>query len=87
MTLLTKKQQESYENEKVCYMCKEKFEIEYVKDKKYRKVKDHCHYTEKCRTAAHSICNLKVSVPKNSSIAFQSGSNYDYHFIIKELAK
>ena len=24
---------------------KEKFENKYVKDKKYRKVRDHCHYT------------------------------------------
>ena len=58
-----------------------------VKDKKYRKVRDHCHNTEQCRTAAHSICNLKLGVPKNSSMAFQSGSNYDYQLIIKELAE
>ena len=33
MKLLTKKQQESYENAKICYICKEKFEKEYLKDK------------------------------------------------------
>ena len=27
MKLLTKVQQESYENSKICYICKEKFEI------------------------------------------------------------
>ena len=58
-----------------------------MKDKKYRKVKDHCHYTGKYRGAAHSLCNLKYSVPKNISIVFHNGSNYDYHFIIKELAE
>ena len=36
--LLTKEQQESYENAKICYICKEKFENKYLKDKKYRKV-------------------------------------------------
>ena len=45
MKFLTKEQQESYENAKVCYICKEKFENKYGKDKKYGKVRDHCHYT------------------------------------------
>ena len=45
MKLLTKEQQESYENAKICYICKEKSENKYLKDKKYRKVRDHCHYT------------------------------------------
>ena len=58
-----------------------------MKDKKYHKVRDHCHYTGEYRGAAHSICNLKYSIPKNISIAFHNGSNYNYHFIIKELAK
>ena len=33
MKLLTKEQQESYENAKICYICKEKFENKYLKDK------------------------------------------------------
>ena len=57
MKLLTKMQQESYENSKICYIFTEKFENEYLKDKKYRKVRDHCHYTGKYRGAAHSKCN------------------------------
>ena len=56
-----------------------------MKDKKYRKVRDHCHYTGKYRGAAHSICNLKYSLPRNFPIASHNGSNHDYHFIIKEL--
>ena len=87
MKLLTKEKQESYENVKICYTCKEELENKYMKGKKYRKVKDHCHYTVKYRSAAHSVCNLKYSVPKNSHIIFHNGSNYDYHFIIKELAE
>ena len=38
MKLLTKEQQESYENEKICYIYEEKLENKYVKDKKYCKV-------------------------------------------------
>ena len=36
--LLTKKQQESYENVKNYYICNKKFENRYVKDKKYLNV-------------------------------------------------
>ena len=59
----------------------------YVKDKKYLKVRDHCYCTGEHRGAAHSICNLKYSVPKKNPIAFHNGSNYDYHFIMKELVE
>ena len=39
------------------------------------------------RDAAHSICNSKSSVPKKIPLVFHNGSNYDYHFVIKELAE
>ena len=51
MKLLTKEQQESYENAKISYICKEKFENKYLKDKKYCKVRDHFHYTGEHRGA------------------------------------
>ena len=85
MKLLTKEQQESYENAKICYFYKENFENKNLKDKKYNKVRDHCHYTEEYRSAAHSTCSLKYSVPKKIPIVFHDRSNYDYHFIIKEI--
>ena len=52
--------------------------------KKYLKVRDHCLYTREYRGAAHSMRNLMYSVPKEILIDFYNGSNYDYHFIIKE---
>ena len=58
-----------------------------MKDKKYRNGRDHCHYTGDYRGAAHSICKLKYSVLKKISIVFHSGSNYNYHFITKELTE
>ena len=87
MKLLTKEQQKSCENAKICYICKEKFENEYGKDKKYWKVRDHCHYTRKYRGDAHGICNLKYSILKKIPIAFQNGPNYDYDFIQKVLTE
>ena len=84
---LTKEQQEPYENAKLCYVYKEKFENKYLNDEKYRRARDHCHYTREYRRAAHSICNLKYSLPKTFLIVFHNNSNFDYHFIIKELAE
>ena len=58
-----------------------------MKDKKYYKVRDYCHYAGEYRGAAHSICNLTYSVPKKILTVFHNRSNCDYHFIIKELAE
>ena len=58
-----------------------------MEDKTYGKVRDYCHYTGEYRSAGHSICNLKYRVPNKIHIVFHSGSNYEYHFVIKELAK
>ena len=51
-----------------------------------KKVRDHCHFTNKYRDEAHTICNLRFNVPNEIFVVFHNGSNYDYHFIIKELA-
>ena len=59
----------------------------FVNVKNHQKVRDHCHYTGKYRGAVHSICNSKFNVPNEFPVVFHNGSNYDYHFIIKELAK
>ena len=70
---------------KVCYILY--MEKLFNNDEKQQKVRDHCHYTGKYRGAAHNICNLRYKVPKEISLVFHNGSSYDYHFIIKELAK
>ena len=56
-------------------------------NKKYYKVRDHCHYTGKYRGAAHNICNLRYKTPKEIPAIFHNGSTYNYHFIIKQLTK
>ena len=83
MPLATK--EEIYHNkQKICYICKKEFDNN---DKKNYKVRDHCHYTGKYRSAAHNIGNLRYKVPKEIPIVFHNGSTYDYHFIVKELVK
>ena len=83
MISLTTEEKVHYNKQKVCYICKKVFN----NDKKQQKVRDHCHCTGKYRGAAHNICNLRYKIPKEIPVVFHNGSTYDYHFIIKELAK
>ena len=53
--ILTNEEKESFENQKVCYICEKEFST----DKSYRKVRDHGHYTGIYRGAAHSSCNVR----------------------------
>ena len=76
----------SYKKQNVCYICKKEFSTD-DDNKKYYKVKYHCHYTGKYRRAGHDICNLRYKTPKEIPAVFHNGSTYDYHFIIKKLAK
>ena len=87
MIPLTHKEEKYYE--KHCHICKKKFfnSKDDKRYKKYHKVRDHDHYPGKFRDAAHSIYNLRYPVQKEIPIISHNGSNYDYHFIIKELAK
>ena len=39
------------------------------------------------RKIAYSICNLWYKIPKEIPVVFHNGSTYDYHFIIKQLAR
>ena len=41
----------------------------------------------KIRGAAHRIFNLRYNTPDEIPVIFHNGSNYDYQFIIKELAE
>ena len=87
MKLLTNEQQKSYENAKTCYICKERFEDKYAKDKKYISKLDTTSIMQVNTVVLHKTCNLKYSAPKKRFIVFNNASNYHYHFIIKELAE
>ena len=81
MIPLTNEEKESYEKQRICYICKKEFGA----DKNNKKVRDHCHYTGRYRGAAHSIYNLRYKIPREIPVVFHNGSTYDYHFIIKQL--
>ena len=87
MMPLTKKEEKKHNKQEVCHICKKKRFTTDDNNKKYHKVRDHCRYTGKYRSAAHEICNLRYKIPKEIPVMFHNGSTYDYHFIIKELAE
>ena len=86
MDPLTEDEKESNENQKLCHICEKEFCAD-NNNKEMRKVRDHCHYTGKYRGGAHSKCNLNYKIVKEIPVLFHNGSVYDYHFIIKYLAR
>ena len=82
MIPLTKKEEKKHNKPEVCYICRKEFNTD-----DNDKVRDHCHYTGKYRSAAHNICNLRYKIPKEIPVVFHNGSTYDYYFIIKNLAE
>ena len=74
MIPLTIKEEIYHNKQKIYYICKKEFDMN---DKKYYKVKDHCHHKGKYRGAAHKICNLRYKIPKEIPIVFHNGSTYD----------
>ena len=86
----TNEGKESYENQQNCHTCGKEFCTDKNNKKEFKlkqKVRDHDHYTGKYRGAAHSDCNLRYKIPREIPIIFHNGSRYDYHFVIKKLAK
>ena len=86
MISLTREENESYLKQEVCHICKKEF-ITDIGNIKYRRVRDHCHYAGKYRSVAYNISNLRYKTLKQIPTVFHNASTYDYHFIIKELAK
>ena len=81
MKKLTDEEEKSYNLSQLCYMCDNVFTDEDPK------VHDHDHSTGFFISAAHRSCNLRRKRQKNLKIFMHSGSRYDFHFIVKSLAK
>ena len=88
MIQLTKEEKRSHKKQEAFHICKEKFCMD-KDDEDYinrKKVKHHCHYTEKFRGAAHSKCNLNYKVLKDIPVIIHNAS-YDAHFTINQLVE
>ena len=75
--IITEEEQEQFNNAIECWICGG-----FLGDDK---VRDHCHYTGQYRGAAHKLCNLRYSSPKNISVFFHNLAGYDSHLFIKKL--
>lgn len=81
MEKITKEKRLELNNVKICHVCTKAFkEGDEI-------VIDHCHFTSKARTRLHSACNLLLKSPRFLPIVMHNGSNYDFFFILPELAK
>ena len=63
MIPFTKKEPKLNQDATACYIYGKRFSKKFVKDNNSRKVRDHCHFKDKYRYAAHSICNSRFNVP------------------------
>ena len=82
MTRLTDVQKREHEAAEKCHICLKEFN-----DPRNRKLKDHCHYTDLYRGAAHNNCNLKYRIPGHIPTVSHNLSGYDAHLFIKELGR
>ena len=65
----------------ICHICQRP-----IKEDE-EKVRDHCHFTGKCRGAAHKCCYLNCRKPLLLPVIFHNLQGYDAHLFIKQLAK
>ena len=88
---MTDEDKEDFKNAKQCFICGDKFRMNYKNAKeaeKYKKVRDHCHFTGKYRGCAHSACNLNFcnryfKIP----VFFHNMKNCDGHLIVQNADK
>ena len=86
---LTNDEREQHKKAEKCYICGKRFSTN-KKSKYYQnfeKVRDHCHCTRKYRGAAHSLCDLRHLEQSDILVILHNESNYDFHLLIKDLAK
>ena len=86
MLPLTKEELKSHQDANAYYKCGKRILKKLSKSINYRNVRDHCNYAGQYQDETHGICNLKFNGSNEILVVFDIGSNYDYHFIMKELA-
>ena len=77
--VLTKEDNEDFENSSKCWIC----DNDYIDDD--IKVKDHCHITGKYRGSTHKHCNINVKLNYKIPVVFHKLRSYDSHLIMQEL--
>ena len=81
MEKLSKEEENIFKLSTNCYICNNLFTIDDPK------VRDHNHENGAFIAAAHNSCNLRRRRQKTLKIFMHNGSKYDFHFLVKSLAK
>ena len=71
------KDEDNFEKVEICWICQKEF------GEREKKVRDHCHFTEKYRGAAHVKCNLQFKKTK----IYPGHLSYDVHLFVKNLGR
>ena len=82
MRKLIDKLKREHEPGEKCHICPKEFN-----DPRNRKVRDHCHYIDLYRRAAHNNCNLNCLIPDYIPTVFHNLSGYDAHLFFKKLGR
>ena len=76
--LITKEDNEYFENSTKCWICNNHYVDNDVK------VRDHCHITGKYRGSAHRDCNINLNLNKKVPVVFYNLKNCDSNLIMQE---
>ena len=79
--VITKKDNEAFENSTKYQICDNDYIDNYVK------ARDHCHVTGKYRDSTHRDSNINVKLNHKILVVFHNLKNYDSHLIMQELGK
>ena len=66
---VTKKDNEDFQNSTKCWICDDDYGDVDVK------IRDHCHFTEKCTGSAHRDCNINIKLNHKNPIIFHDSTN------------
>ena len=79
--VMTKEDNEDFENSRKCWICDNHYIDGDVK------VRDHCHINGKYRGSAHRDGNINVKLNHKIPVVFHNIKNYDSHLIMQKLDK
>ena len=79
--VMTKEDNEDFDNSTICWICDNDYFDGYIK------VRDHFHITGKYRGSAHRDCNINVKLNHKILVVFRNLKNFGSHFIMQELGK
>ena len=79
--VMTKKDNEDFENSTKCWIC----DSDYIDNDV--KVRDHCHITGKNRVSAHRDRNINIKLNQKIPVVFHNLKNHNSHLIVQETGK